>query len=194
MSPSIIELIDKELEQLQRVRAILAETETPNVVTEVAAALPGKRRGRPAGTKNLNSFIAPLDPIAKKRVRRAGSGVSASAAEPVMAKRVMSEEGKAKIAAAQKKRWASAKRAAKKAAREAESVAAAKKTAKPAPAKKAVAKKAPAKKAAPTKPPAAKKAVAKKVTAKKAVVNKAAAKTTPVNPASTTETSTTDAA
>ena len=184
MSTNIIAAIDKEIEHLQRVRAMLAETPE---ITEVAEALPGKRRGRLSGTKNLNSFIAPLDPIAKKRGGRAGSGVSAPAAEPVMAKRVMSDEGKAKIAAAQKKRWASTKRAAKKAAREAESVAAAKKTAKPAPAKKAVASKAPAKKAAPTKAPAAKKAVAKKVKAKKAVVKTPSVKLAPAPTTPTTE-------
>ena len=139
MSTNIIEAIDKELEQLQRVRAILADT--PDTVSSATASLPGKRRGRPAGSKNLDSSISPLRPKIKKRGRPVASGKSASVAQPGQAKRVMSAEGKAKIAAAQKKRWASAKRAAKKAAKEAAAVVVAKKSAKKTTAKKATAKK-----------------------------------------------------
>ena len=166
MSVNIIEAIDRELEQLQRVRAMLADTS--DTMTKATAALPGKRRGRPAGSKNLNTSISPLAPATKKRGRARKSAQAASLVEPVKAKRVMSDLGKARIAAAQKKRWASAKRAAKKAEKEAQSSAAAKTIPNKAAAKKATAKKA-----------VAKKAVAKKVPAKKTVAKAAAAGSTP---------------
>ena len=48
----------------------------------------------------------------KKRGRPAGSTNKSSALTVLKSKRVLSPEGKAKIAAAQKKRWAAAKKAA----------------------------------------------------------------------------------
>jgi hypothetical protein len=145
VSVNIIEAIDKELELLQRVRAILVEP--PDTINKATDALPGKRRGRPAEIRNFNTFVSPLTPTIKRRGRPAGSLTSAAHPEPVKARRVLSDEARNKIADAQKKRWASARLAAKKAAKETESVKAAKKTASKVVAKKAVAKKVPAKKA-----------------------------------------------
>ena len=190
MSASIIDAIDKELEQLQRVRAILAGA--PDTINKATDALSGKRRGRPAGSKNLNTFVSPLNLTIKKRGRPPVSDKSAPPSEPVKAKRVLSDEARNKIAEAQKKRWASAKRAAKKAAKEVESGLAAKKVATKDAAKKAVTKKVPAKKAPATKAPAAKKVtakrvIAKKVTTKKAVVKRAPLKSVPATPTPPTE-------
>jgi DNA-binding protein HU-beta len=142
LTDSIIEQIDKEIAHLQQARALLISetTTTPTSPT-------GKKRGRPAGSGkkvSLNSFVFPL--------------------APVKVKRILSEEGKARIAAAQSKRWAASKKAAKKAAKAALETTAAKKTVKKATAKKAVAKKVTAKKAP------AKKYVAKKTPAKTAPV------------------------
>ncbi len=94
MNDSIIESIDNEIAHLQQARSVLMGT------SDVLSSIKKPGRGRPKGSKNT---------------------VSKSA--PVKAKRVMSAEGKAKIAAAQKKRWAATKRAAKKAAAEAEQAA-----------------------------------------------------------------------
>jgi hypothetical protein len=70
------------------------------------------------------------------RPKRPQSVIKTAAAEPI--KRVMSAEGKARIAAAQKLRWAKSKRADRKAAKKAA-------------VKSILAKKAPVKKAAPAK-------------------------------------------
>ncbi len=88
MNESIIEAIDAEIVQLQQARSILLGS------SDVLTSLKKPGRGRPKGSKN------------------------AVKATPVKAKRVLSAEGKAKIATAQKKRWAATKRAAKKAATE----------------------------------------------------------------------------
>lgn len=85
----ILDAIDAEIAKLQKVRAMLAAG--PDVVSDIDPLV--TRRGRPKGS--VNKPAAP----AKKS-----------------AKRVLSAEGKAKIAAAQKARWAARKRAAKKAA------------------------------------------------------------------------------
>jgi hypothetical protein len=89
MNISIIEAIDAEIEHLQQARAILTDTTNAFSTAKIS------RRGRPKGSKN------------------------AVKATPVTtAKRTMSAEGRARIAAAQKKRHAAKKRAAKKAATE----------------------------------------------------------------------------
>ena len=74
----ILKAIDEQIGQLQQARQLLAGTTAP---AEVPV-----RRGRPKGTKNKGA-VAPA-PIPAKAV-----------------KRVMSAEGKARIAAAQKLRW-----------------------------------------------------------------------------------------
>lgn len=90
MNDSILSAIDTEIAKLQQARKLLSEASATPAVSEV------KRRGRPKGTKNAAKTAA------VKTV-------------PARAKRTMTEEGKAKIAAAQKKRWAAQKSAAKKA-------------------------------------------------------------------------------
>jgi hypothetical protein len=85
MNTYIIEAIDKEIASLQEAKRLLSGT---------PAALPLKRRGRPAGVKNKTVPVAPVE------TPRGG----------------MSAEGKAKIALAQKKRWAAVRKAAKAAA------------------------------------------------------------------------------
>ncbi len=90
MTDSIIEAIDAHIADLQKARAILAGT------TDVLSSLTKAKRGRPKGSKN------------------------ATAEMPVKPKRVMTEEGRARISAAMKKRHAARKRAAKKAAAEGE--------------------------------------------------------------------------
>jgi len=62
-----------------------------------------------SGTPDLLSAVT-------RRGRPKGSGKAAPAAAPAKAKRVMSAEGRARIAEAQRKRHAARKRAAKKAA------------------------------------------------------------------------------
>jgi len=109
----IVLAIDAEIAQLQKVKALLTGTE-----------LTVKRKpGRPDGASAPNKATS-FNPLkfAKKTEKR----------------RTMSAEGRAKIAAAQKARWAKSKRAAKKAARKAAS----------APAKKAVSAKTVARKTA----------------------------------------------
>lgn len=73
-----IEAIDREISKLQQVKELLGEGQEP--------APAGKRRGRPIGSTN------------KTQAREESA--------PTRAKRVMSAEGKARIADAQKKRWA----------------------------------------------------------------------------------------
>ena len=80
MSETIIQVIDREIAQLQHARAML--------VSPLSSAI-GKKRGRP---RTIDAQVQ-ASPIKPKR-------------------RVMSAEGKAKIAAAQKKRWATVKRVA----------------------------------------------------------------------------------
>ena len=104
--------------------------------------------------------------------------------KPVKKKRVMSEDGRRRIAEASRKRWVAVRKAAKKAAPAKKAVAK-----KPAPAKKAVAKKAVKKSAAKRLPsktlPVRKVAVKKKAAVKKTVVakKKAVAKKTPAKKA-----------
>ena len=90
MSITIIEAIDQHISELRAARAILVSS--TDVLSKPGFPAKG-RRGRPRSVKN-------------------------EIAAPVKQKRVLSEEGKARIAAAQKKRWAAKKRAAKKEATE----------------------------------------------------------------------------
>ena len=81
--PEILRALDAQIAQLRQARELIAGSEpTPEAPPE-----PAKRRGRPP---------AP----AKTEVT------------PAAAKRIMSDEGKARIAAAQKKRWAKSRKAA----------------------------------------------------------------------------------
>jgi hypothetical protein len=79
----ILAAIDSEISKLQQVRAILTDS------TPKAALVPGKR---PVGRPKKIATAVPAVPATKKRV--------------------MSEDARARIAAAQKKRWAAAKKAA----------------------------------------------------------------------------------
>ncbi len=88
----ILEAIDVEIAKLQQVRAMLAGS---------ADAISG------------------LETLAKRRGRPKGSGNKSAAPAKKSAKRVMSAEGKARIAAAQKARWAAQKTAKKRAAKKA---------------------------------------------------------------------------
>lgn len=82
--PEVLRALDAQISQLQHARQLLsASTSTP-----IQSKEPGKRRGRPPGTAKTVEVEA----------KPAG-------------KRTMSEEGKARIAAAQKKRWARSKAA-----------------------------------------------------------------------------------
>ncbi len=86
----ILQSIDQEISQLQRARTLL----TGDTIVE----MPGRRRGRPKGSTNKPE--------------------AAHASVPKKAtKRTMSLEGKARIAAAQKARWAKQKKAATTAAK-----------------------------------------------------------------------------
>lgn len=117
----VLEAIDEEISKLQRARFLIAGDPTP----EPAA----KRRGRPKGSANKTEALSA--PVAKKT-----------------SKRVMSAEGKARIAAAQKARWAAQKKSvtAPKVTREKPTGASPKQVAKKTSTSKAVAKKASAKK------------------------------------------------
>jgi hypothetical protein len=91
----ILEAIDQQITQLQKARALLADTagETPVITATKEQIEPaGKRRGRPKGSVSKKSVA--VAPVAKKTARR-----------------TMSAEGKARIAAAQKARWAAQKKA-----------------------------------------------------------------------------------
>jgi hypothetical protein len=81
----VIAQIDAEIAKLEQAKSLLSGG-------SVAAAPLKGRRGRPPSIKNAVKAIAPAK--AKK-----------------VAKRVLSPEARAKIAAAQKARWASAKEA-----------------------------------------------------------------------------------
>lgn len=91
MPETILSAIDTEIAKLQQARRLLTDASATPAVSEA------KRRGRPKGTNNAAKTAA---------VKTA----------PAKAKRTMSAEGKARIAEAQKKRWAEQKKAAKKAA------------------------------------------------------------------------------
>jgi hypothetical protein len=80
LSETIIQVIDREIAQLQHARAMLVSPLSPAT---------GRKRGRP---RAIDAQVQ-VTPVKPKR-------------------RTMSAEGKAKIAAAQKKRWAAAKKAA----------------------------------------------------------------------------------
>ena len=136
----VLSAIDEEITRLEQARALLGGV----VNASAPSVVEGKRRGRPPGaTKQV--------PVAKNKTR------------------TVSAEARARIAAAQKARWAAKKKAEKKAATAPAAAPAPKKAV--APAKKSVVKKAVIKKAPVTaKRVAVKKAAmpAKKVTAKKA--------------------------
>lgn len=85
---TILELIDQEIEKLQRVRSLLSKSSGAAFFTTVANALP-KNRGRKPGL-----------PIEKAPAKKA-------------AKRVMSAQARENIAVAQRKRWAATKSVAK---------------------------------------------------------------------------------
>lgn len=91
----IVLAIDAEIAQLQRVKALLTDTDVT----------PKRKPGRPAGGGMPNKATS-LNPVQ-------------SAKEPK--RRTMSVEGRAKIAEAQKVRWAKSKKATKSAARKAAS-------------------------------------------------------------------------
>ena len=97
----IIDVIDQEIYKLQQVRALLDE---PPAIHPTKPTT-GKRRGRPKGSINKKAEVAA--PVATN-----------------MTKRTMSAEGKAKIAAAQKARWAAQKKTIRPASTTAKKVAA----------------------------------------------------------------------
>jgi hypothetical protein len=120
----ILEAIDEQISKLQQARDLLADAPAVPAAKPAAA---GKRRGRPKGSVNKKAEVS----------------------APVVTKRTMSAEGKARIAAAQKARWASQRKtAAKSAKKSAKSAATAKKAVKgvtkPKLAKKSTATKVPA--------------------------------------------------
>ena len=141
----ILAAIDQEVSRLEQARSLLQSSNGPSV----PAAVEGKRRGRPPG----KATKAPVTTEA-----------------PVKQTRTMSEDGRARIAAAQKARWAAKKKADTKAAKVSASAPVAQKTT-------AAAKQAPVKKAA----AAVKTAAAKKtaVPAKAAASKHAAVAATP---------------
>ncbi len=85
---AIIDDIDRQFVQMRRVRELFV-----SIMEGDAPA--AKRPGRPKGPSN----------------RATGKGATATKKTPKPAKRTMSAEGKARIAAAQKKRWAAQKQA-----------------------------------------------------------------------------------
>ena len=124
---NIVEAIDQEISRLQQVRTLLAGDSTTDQ--------PAKSVGRPKGSTNQ----------AKKKTPPAA---------PADAHRNVSDEGRARIAAAQKARWAVQRKNVKPAKKSVKQAAPAKKAEKPVPAKVAR-KNAPAKRpvAAPKAPP-----------------------------------------
>jgi len=85
----IVQAIDEEISKLRQARAILAGTAAPNTATG-----PAKRRGRPKGS---------------------GGKTTAEATAPIpakTAKKRISAEGRARIVAALKARWAAKSKAA----------------------------------------------------------------------------------
>lgn len=95
---SIIEQIDQEIARLQRAKS------------ELSGSPITRGPGRP---KKIALYNAAHKPVTKK----------AREVSTPTTKRVMSPEGKSRIAAAQKLRWAKSKKAAKKAAKAAAAVA-----------------------------------------------------------------------
>jgi hypothetical protein len=95
----IVLAIDAEITQLQKVKALLTDTDTTVQ----------RKLGRPAGVSSPN---------------KATSFNSAEFAEKPTKRHTMSAEARAKIAAAQKARWAKSKKAAKKATRKASTISA----------------------------------------------------------------------
>jgi len=93
---NVITEIDAEIVRLQQVRTILSEGALPTPVSGLPAVTP-KRRGRP--------------PLAATVVKTAAKPEKA-AAEPVKKKRNLSPEGRARLVAATKARWAKQKTAA----------------------------------------------------------------------------------
>jgi len=95
---NVITEIDAEITRLQQVRTILSEGAAPTPVSGLPAAAP-KKRGRPAKAAAV--------------VKTAAKPEEAAAAEPVKKKRSLSPEGRARIAAGVKARWAKTNAAAK---------------------------------------------------------------------------------
>jgi hypothetical protein len=127
----ILEAIDKQITQLQQARALLSSA-APDAPAVAATTKPsGKRRGRPKGSVNKKSEATAPAPARKVRA-------------------TISAEGKARIAAAQKARWAVLKKSSNvaKSAAKKNSTKQSKKTVTPG--KKAAAKRAPAVKAVAT--------------------------------------------
>ena len=87
----------------------MANADLLSAIDQAVAALKAVRKELATG-KNQKVTRTPAKSPAKAAVR-------VSASKPVQAKRTMSEEGRQRIAAAQRKRWAAQKKAAKKAAR-----------------------------------------------------------------------------
>ena len=85
---AIISAIDSEISKLKQARALLAGSTTSSLTALVTKRGPG----RPKKTATPQA-------------------ATTQAAKPASKKRTMSPEGKARIAAAQKKRWAKAKKA-----------------------------------------------------------------------------------
>jgi hypothetical protein len=83
MDHSVIEAIDKEIALLQSARELLSGT------SEVTSSQPKRGRGRPKGSANAKS-VAPAKVV----------------------KRTVSIEARARIAEAQRKRWAAVRKAA----------------------------------------------------------------------------------
>ncbi|MBB5060102.1 hypothetical protein HDF16_004838 [Granulicella aggregans] len=82
-----MEAIDKQITRLQQARTLLSSA-TPDTPAVAATRKPsGKRRGRPKGSINKKSEATASTPAKKVRA-------------------IISGEGKARIAAAQKARWA----------------------------------------------------------------------------------------
>jgi len=89
----ILASIDNEISKLQQARSLLTGSSVP----ARSPALAGKQRGRPKGS-----------------VSKSGKAPAKVAAKT--SKRTMSEEGKQRISAAQKARWAAQKKKSKTAA------------------------------------------------------------------------------
>ena len=95
----ILSAIDAEIAKLQQARVLL------NGSSEAAIK---RSPGRP------KKAAAPLKAVAKPAPSKRGPGRPKKVAEPAktVAKRTLSAEGKARIAAAQKRRWEAAKKSA----------------------------------------------------------------------------------
>ncbi len=116
---------DQRTEIAAQLRQIVATagrmlTELGNLGTSSSPAPSNRKGGRPRGYKTSPETRARLR-AAWARRRAAGGGTAeagarsgSSASKPQRKKRVMSAEARARIAAAQKRRWASVKKAAKK--------------------------------------------------------------------------------